>query len=411
MLTDTLQRPIHCYIMITSKKMEIIDQITNIFQEKFGQTPVHIARAPGRVNLLGEHVDYNDGFVLPAAIDRATYIAFSPTASPHTALVAADFNERASFSPQTIPTKTQTDSAPLPEWASYPAGVMWALLEEGLSVPALHAVYTSNVPRGSGLSSSASVEMAFIIAWQTLGGWTLPPMQRALLGQKAENQYVGVNCGIMDQFASACGAENKLLLLDCRSLEWRSIPWPENVSIVIADTAVRRKLTSGEYNKRRAACEEAVRLLQQDLPNIKALRDVSMEDFNRLSGKLPDEVSKRSRHVVEEIERSKQAPALLEAGDIQNFGTLMNQCHISLRDLYEVSCPELDTMVRIAQSIDGCYGARLTGAGFGGCTVNLVAHERGDAFARALATRYESETGYHPEIYISRPSDGAALLW
>lgn len=390
--------------------MEIIEQITNIFQEKFGQTPAHIGRAPGRVNLLGEHVDYNDGFVLPAAIDRATYVAFSPATTHHTTLIAADFNEQASFSPQTVPAKTQTDATPMPEWAHYPAGVMWALLEEDLLVPAINAVYASNVPRGSGLSSSASVEMAFIIAWQTLGGWILPPMRRALLGQKAENQYVGVNSGIMDQFASACGIENKLLLLDCRSLEWQTIPWPAHVSIVIADTAVRRTLTSGEYNKRRAACEEAVRLLQQDLPNIKSLRDVSLEDFNRLSGKLPDVVSKRARHVVEEIERSKRAPALLEAGDIQNFGTLMNTCHASLRDLYEVSCPELDTMVRIAQAIEGCYGARLTGAGFGGCTVNLVTRENADTFAQAIAARYESETGYHPEIYISHPSAGAALL-
>jgi galactokinase len=408
-LASDLQRTLHCHIMITSK-MKITERITNIFQEKFGQMPAHIARAPGRVNLLGEHVDYNDGFVLPAAIDRATYLAFSPAASHHTTLVALDFNEQALFSPQTLPKKTQTDSTPLPEWAHYPAGVMWALLEENLSVPAMNAVYASNVPRGSGLSSSASVEMAFVMAWQALGGWTLPAMQRALLGQKAENQYVGVNSGIMDQFASACGVKNKLLLLDCRSLEWQAIPWPENIAIVIADTAVRRKLISGEYNKRRAACEEAVRLLQHDLPNIEALRDVSLEDFNRLSGKLPGVVAKRSRHVVEEIERSKQAPALLEVGDIQTFGRLMNECHLSLRDLYEVSCPELDMMVRIAQAIEGCYGARLTGAGFGGCTVNLVTRESVDTFAPVLATRYELETGYHPEIYISHPSTGAALL-
>jgi galactokinase len=390
--------------------MEIVDQITEIFQENFGGRPAHVGRAPGRVNLLGEHVDYNDGFVLPAAIDRATYVAFSATDSHQTTLLAADFNEQASFSPQTIPTKTQTDATHLPEWAHYPAGVMWALLEEKLSVPAINAVYASDVPRGSGLSSSASVEMAFIIAWQTLGGWALPALQRALLGQKAENQYVGVNCGIMDQFASACGVENKLLLLDCRSLEWQTVPLSKEVSIVIADTKVRRKLTSGEYNKRRAACEEAVCLLRPDLPNIKALRDVSVEDFNRLSGKLPEEVSKRARHVVEEIERSKQAPALLETGDIQTFGSLMNKCHISLRDLYEVSCPELDAMVRIAQTIEGCYGARLTGAGFGGCTVNLVARKNSSRFAQALATSYAAETGNHPEIYISHPSDGAALL-
>ena len=389
--------------------MEIIEQITNIFSETFGERPAHLARAPGRVNLLGEHVDYNDGFVLPAAIDRATYIVFSPADSDLTTLVAADLNQWSSFSPQTIASKTQPDSSPLPEWAHYPAGVMWALCEEKLSTPAMNAVYASNVPRGSGLSSSASVEMAFAIAWQTLGSWTLPAMQRALLGQKAENQYVGVNSGIMDQFASACGVENQLLLLDCRSLEWRTIPLPDEIAIVIADTTVRRKLTSGEYNKRRAACEEAVRLLQENLPGIRSLRDVSVEEFNRFASKLPDTVSKRARHVVEEIERTKQVEALLETGDIQRFGELMNECHVSLRDLYEVSCPELDAMVRIAQSHEGCYGARLTGAGFGGCTVNLVAHETATEFAQSLAKVYQSETGYEPEIYITRASDGAEL--
>lgn len=390
--------------------MEIIQRLTNIFSETFGAAPAHIARAPGRVNLLGEHVDYNDGLVLPAAIDRATYIAFSPADSPQTTLVAADLNQRASFSPPTIPSKTQTDSSALPDWAQYPAGVMWALLADRLATPALNAVYASNVPRGSGLSSSASVEMAFMMAWQTLASWTLPSMQRALLGQKAENQYVGVNCGIMDQFASACGVENNLLLLDCRSLEWKTIPLPEDTAIVIADTTVRRKLTSGEYNKRRAACEEAVRLLQQELPKIQSLRDVSVEDFNRYSEKLPHEVSKRARHVVEEIERSKQAEALLEAGNVQRFGELMNECHISLRDLYEVSCPELDIMVRVAQSLEGCYGARLTGAGFGGCTVNLVASDMADKFAQSLAKGYEADTGLTPEIYITRASNGAELL-
>jgi galactokinase len=389
---------------------ELMAHITNIFQEKFGSAPMHVARAPGRVNLLGEHVDYNDGFVLPAAIDRATYIAFSPSDSGQTRLVAADFDQEASFSSQTIPSKIQTDSSPLPEWAQYPAGVMWALNQSQLSTPGLNAVYASDVPRGSGLSSSASVEMAFMIAWQTLGGWTLSPMQRALLGQKAENQYVGVNCGIMDQFASACGVENKLLLLDCRSLEWKTIPLPQDLSIVIADTKVRRALTSGEYNKRRAACEAAVQSLKEGLPAIKSLRDVSVAEFNRLAGKLPQVVSKRARHVVEEIERSKQAEALLEAGNIQRFGELMNECHVSLRDLYEVSCPELDAMARIAQSLDGCYGARLTGAGFGGCTVNLVAREKAETFSQLLAKGYQVETGYAPEIYITRASNGADLL-
>jgi len=394
----------------TFMKNELIDRITNVFHETFASAPMHLVRAPGRVNLLGEHVDYNDGFVLPAAIDRATYIAFSPTSTDLSTLVAVDFNQRVSFSPQTIPLKTQLDGSPLPEWVYYPAGVMWSLNEDQLETGGMNAVFASDVPRGSGLSSSASVEMAFMLAWQTLSNWTLPPMQRALLGQKAENQYVGVNCGIMDQFASACGVENKLLLLDCRSLEWKTIPLPEDVSIVIADTTVRRKLTSGEYNKRRAACEEAVRLLKQDLPNIRSLRDVSVQELNRFADKLPEEVSKRARHVVEEIERSNQAEALLEAGNIQRFGELMNQCHASLRDFYEVSSPELNAMASIAQSLGGCYGARLTGAGFGGCTANLVAREKADEFGRTLGARYETETGLHPEIYITRASNGAELL-
>ncbi len=404
--TSIVNLRVSCY----NNDMQIIDHITTIFQNTFGGAPEHVARAPGRVNLLGEHVDYNDGFVLPAAVDRATYIAFSPASSDQTTLLAIDFDQQASFSPKTISSKTQSDGSPLPEWTHYPAGVMWALSQQSLSTPSMKAVFASNVPRGSGLSSSASVEMVFALAWQTLSDWTLPPMQRALLGQKAENQYVGVNCGIMDQFASACGVANKLLLLDCRSLEWKTIPLPENVSIVIADTTVRRKLTSGEYNKRRFACEEAVRMLKEDLPEIKSLRDVSVKEFNRFADRLPEEVGKRARHVVEEIERSKQAEALLESGNVQHFGELMNQCHASLRDLYEVSCPELNSMVRVAQSLEGCYGARLTGAGFGGCTVNLVLRERSDEFAKALAHGYESETGLKPEIYVTRAASGAELL-
>ena len=390
--------------------MTIQTTITEIFQQKFGTAPAFIARAPGRVNLLGEHVDYNDGFVLPAAIDRVTYVAFSLADSNLTTLWAADFDQKAVFSPITLAAKTQPDGSPLPEWACYPAGVMWALMEAGLSIPALNAVFSSDIPRGSGLSSSASVEMAFGVAWSQLGGWAIPPMEMARLGQKAENKYVGVNCGIMDQFASACGEADRLLYLDCRSLTWQTVPLPQNVSIVVADTTVRRKLTSGEYNNRRNACEEAVRLLKADLPGITALRDVSVEAFNRFSSKLPVEVEKRARHIVEEIERMRQVISLLESGNLAQFGKLMNECHTSLRDLYEVSCPELDVMARIAQSLSGCYGARLTGAGFGGCTVNLVAQDQAETFAKALAAGYESETGLHPEIYICRASAGASLL-
>jgi galactokinase len=380
------------------------------YQNRFLQAPLFVARAPGRVNLLGEHVDYNDGFVLPAAIDRATYVAFSPASTDQTTLVAADFGEEAQFTPATLPAKRQPDGSPLPEWALYPAGTAWALGEAGHSTPAMQAAFSSDIPRGSGLSSSASIEMAFGVAWSMLGVWSLPAMQLALLGQKAENRYVGVNCGIMDQFASACGEADRLLLLDCRSLEYRSLPLPENTVIVVADTTVRRKLTSGEYNNRRAACEEAVRLLSRDMPGLKSLRDVSVETFNRLSKTLPVTVEKRARHVVEEIERTRQAIPLLEHGQTREFGQLMNACHVSLRDLYEVSVPELDSMVEIAQPLPGCFGARLTGGGFGGCTVNLVARGQAEAFVSSLGPEYERRTGLHPEIYICQASQGAGLL-
>ena len=386
--------------------------VSQIFRKQFGVDPLFTALAPGRVNILGEHVDYNDGFVLPAAIDRATYIAFSPAEKTQgrTFLIAADFNQQVEFTPESVTTKSCADGTRLPDWAHYPAGVAWALTEAGLNVPAMNAVFSSDVPRGAGLSSSASVEMAFAVAWSTLGGWTLPPMQCALLGQKAENQYVGVNCGIMDQFASACGVAGKLLLLDCRSLEWQTLPIPENVAIVIADTSVRRKLTSSGYNQRRTACEQAVRILSGELPGIKALRDVKLDDFDRLCSGLPAIVEKRARHVVEEIDRTQRAIPMLEQGRVREFGQMMNDCHASLRDLYEVSVPELNTMAEIAQGLPGCLGARLTGAGFGGCTVNLVEKSAAEGFSLELERKYRDATRLNPQIYICRASDGASLL-
>jgi galactokinase len=284
-------------------------------------------------------------------------------------------------------------------------GCAWALDEAGYETPLIEAVFTSDVPRGSGLSSSAAVEMAFISAWQALGGFEAEPMTRARLGQRAENLYVGVNCGIMDQFASACGKRDHALFLDCRSLEWQPVPLPEGVSIVVADTAVPRSLTSSAYNERRAACEEAARLL-----GAKSLRDVSAPEFHQQKGKLPELAARRAQHVVEEIQRTEQAIFLLRQGNAKAFGRLMNECHESLRDLYEVSCPELDVMVRLARALDGCYGARLTGAGFGGCTVNLVAQTEAAAFAKELAERYTRETSLIPSVYICRAEEGAGMV-
>lgn len=251
--------------------------------------------------------------------------------------------------------------------------------------------------------------MVFVLAWQTLANWGLSPMERALLGQKAENQYVGVQSGIMDQFASACGEENAILVLDCRSLDWRTIPIPSNYAYIVADTMKSRRLSSGEYNKRRADCEEAVRLLSADLPGLKSLRDVAPNAFNKLAGTLPERIEKRARHIVEEIERTFEAILLLESGDLPAFGKLLNQGHISLRDLYEVSIPELDIMVRLAQNIPGCLGARLTGAGFGGCTINIVEEKRASDFVSILAESYHTATGITPDIYLCHAAKGANL--
>jgi galactokinase len=395
-------------------------RVAQLFQENFNSQPTFIVRAPGRVNLLGEHVDYNDGFVLPAAIDRAVWIACSPASTPHSTLVAADLSESISFSSETISAKTDLAGKPLPHWATYPVGCAWALNEAGYETRPINAVFTSDVPRGSGLSSSAAVEMAFIPAFLALSGdlsealaqpkttveAPMPDaMTRARLGQRAENHYVGVNCGIMDQFASACGKRDHALFLDCRSSEWQTVPLPNDIAIVVADTAVPRSLSDSAYNERRSACEEATRLL-----GAKSLRDVSVANFHRNKNKLPELVARRAEHVVEEIQRTEHAVFLLQQDNVRAFGCLMNECHESLRNLYEVSCPELDIMVNIARSLDGCYGARLTGAGFGGCTVNLVAQTEAETFAKALAERYTQETNKIPNVYICRAADGAGVV-
>ena len=390
--------------------MTILNRLTDKFQTAYHASPAFIARAPGRVNLLGEHVDYNDGWVLPAAIDRAACVAVGECVSPLVSLSAMDLDDGAVFRVTEFDSKMDVTGKPLKSWTCYPAGVGWALKERGLALKGMDAVLTSDVPRGAGLSSSAAVEVAFATAWQKLSGWSLASMELALTCQRAENQYVGVNSGIMDQFASACGRAGHALLLDCRTLAWEPVPLPPGISIVVADTLVRRELGKSEYNLRRAHCEEAVKILSNVLPDIKALRDVSVNHFNKHAHLLSPIVAKRARHVVEECARIQAGVAALRANRVADFGALMNDCHASLRDLYEVSCPELNVMAEAAQKIDGCYGARLTGAGFGGCTVNLVAADAVENFKRELAGTYERATGKTPEIYICQASEGAGVV-
>lgn len=389
--------------------MDLIDQLKDKFRAAFHTDPAFIARAPGRVNLLGEHVDYNDGWVLPAAIDRAAYLAVAPAQGETISLAALDLNETESFPLAGLDAKRSLSGAPLKQWALYPAGVAWALQTHGLAVSPLRAALTADV-RGAGLSRSAAIELAYAVAWQKLGGWQLAPMELARLCQRAENKYVGVNCGLMDQFASACGQAGQALLLDCRTLAWETVPLPAGIAVVIADTNVRRTLGSSEYNTRRAQCEEAVRLLAGPLPGIRALRDVTVADFNRHAHLLPPIVQKRARFIVEECTRTPQAVKLLRAGQVAEFGRLMNECHAGLRDLYEVSCPELNAMVDAAQNIEGCYGARLTGAGFGGCTVNLVAASAAEDFKHELAAQYVQATGQTADIFVCHAGEGAKVL-
>lgn len=368
-----------------------------------------VVTAPGRVNLLGEHVDYNDGPVLPAAIDRVVTIAADPREDRLVQLTALDLDQSVTFSLDDLPAKKDTQGNPLPSWAMYPAGVAWALQNHGFSVSGIQGSFTSNVPIGAGLSSSAAVEVSFATLWRAIGGWETDQMALAKMCQEAENKYVGVNSGLMDQFASAHGVDGHVLYFDTRSFEWRPVPLPKGAAIVIADSKVRRSLTNSAYNKRRASCEEAVRLLKQDLPNIRALRDVTPAQFHALKHNLPEEVGKRAQHVVEECARVDEAIVKLEAGDAEGFGKLMYAGHASLRDLYEVSCPELDILVDAASQLPGCLGARLTGAGFGGCTVNLVEEAQAEGFIQQLKEKYEQATGKVADVYLCHASQGPTV--
>jgi galactokinase len=372
----------------------------------FVPTATHRATAPGRVNLLGEHVDYNDGMVLPAAIDRSVKLIARSRPDRLVTLRANDMGETVTFSLDRLTDKTDVLGQPLPAWARYPAAVAWALQEKGVSVTGIQAAYESNVPIGAGLSSSAAVEVAFAALWQELCGWSGSRMDLARLCQRAENSYVGVNCGLMDQFASANGVEGHALYFDTRSLEFHPVPLPRGTVIVIADSGVRRTLTTSAYNDRRSACEQAVALLKPHLPAIRALRDVTPADFARLSHYLPEVVARRAQHIVEECTRMEEAVVVLEAGDAASFGRLMLAGHASLRDLYEVSCPELDVLVDSAKNLPGCFGARLTGAGFGGCTVNLVEENQAEAFISELKRLYVETTRRKAEVYLCHASQG-----
>ena len=360
-----------------------------------------IYAAPGRVNLIGEHTDYAEGFVMPAAIDFATLAAISPRTDGRVVIYAQNFDEERSWPVGQLPTMRSGS------WSDYPLGVLFILAGDGYSIPAFSLTLWGDVPLGSGLSSSAAVEVATATAVIGLLGVNIPGPKLARMCQRAENEFVGANCGIMDQFISANGAADHALLLDCRDLSFRLAPIPESMALVIANTMVKHAITGGEYSTRRAEVEQACAILASHRPEIKFLRDATVEDLARWGHEIPPDALKRARHVITENNRTVAAADALLAHDMPTLGRLMHEAHISYSQDFEGSCDEVDLMVKLAQDLPGLIGARLTGGGFGGCTVNLVEKDTAPAFARSLADLYYKATGIQPQIHICHASAGA----
>lgn len=374
------------------------------FSETYEAQP-RLFAAPGRVNLIGEHTDYNDGFVLPIAVDRVTVVAATPRPDRHVRVRSLDLEKENSFD---LDSKQATMPA---SWISYVEGVARVLQEQGVTVPGADLAICSDVPMGAGLSSSAALEVATGLAFLKLAETEVDLVKLALAAQKAEQLYAGANVGIMDQLTSIFGKQNCALLIDCRSLGRTPIKVNlANTAIVICNTNVKHKLASSAYNQRRGECERGVEILGLHLPGIKALRDVSLADFQTFEELLPDPVRRRCRHVVTENERTLQAAKALREGKVAEFGELMCASHRSLRDDYEVSCRELDVMVDLAMQHPGVAGARMTGGGFGGCTVNLVREDVVPDFQDVVARGYQSATGIRASIEEVKAADGAREL-
>ncbi len=371
------------------------------FRKVFSAPAEHEFRAPGRVNLIGEHTDYNGGFVLPMAIDREARILARRRSDRTVRMVALDFNSAESaFSLNDITHDTRQP------WSNYVRGVAAFLQQRGAQLPGMDLLIHSNVPIGSGLSSSAALEVCAATGFQFMIGLSIGSADTARLCQRVENEFVGVNTGIMDQFISALAEEGHALLIDCRDLSYQNVPMPAGATIVVCDTLKRRGLVSSEYNTRRAECEQAARTL-----GVPLLRDLSITDLSRMERVLAPVVAKRARHVVTEDARVLAAVEAMRANDLGTLGRLMEESHASLRDDYEVSCPELDTMVEIARHQPGCLGARLTGAGFGGCTANLVKNEAISAFISSVGREYKAKSGLDAPIYVCHATAGANVLF
>jgi galactokinase len=374
------------------------------FTSVFGGAAEGLAVAPGRVNLIGEHTDYNDGFVLPMGIERGLSVAFRRRADGLLRVHSLAREETREL--------TLARLAPVraPQWIDYVAGVAWVLAGAGHPVGGADLAIGSDLPMGAGLSSSAALEVAVARALCAAYGIAWDAIPFAKLCQRAENEYVGLSCGVMDQFAAAASRVGRALLLDCRSLQVQAVPLPAHVAVVVMDTGVRRSLAASAYNDRRASCERAVERLREVWPDARALRDVTPDMLQAERGRLDERTWKRAAHVVSENVRPLAAADALRHADLATAGALMNDSHASLRDLYEVSCEELDYMVERAVAQPGCHGARMTGAGFGGCAVALVDSAAADAFVRAVESEYRERYDLPAHCFACRPAEGAHLL-
>jgi len=373
------------------------------FRARFGGVP-KLYRAPGRVNLIGEHTDYNEGFVMPAAIDFSCWVAAAPRDDGQIVIYSENLGQSVEASIKGDPLH------PRHNWSDYAVGVAAILQDAGYRLQGANLFIWGDVPLGAGLSSSAAIEVVVAYALVDLLGQPIDRVRLALLCQRAENEFVGARCGIMDQFVACHGQFGHALLLDCRSLDFWLLCLPEKVHLVICNTMVKHEHASSEYNLRRSECEEAVRSLAEVLPHVRALRDVSPEQLTRHQGLLTPVAYKRARHVISENERVLAAASALEKGDMQEFGELMLESHSSLRLDYEVSCQELDLMVEIASQQEGVYGARMTGGGFGGCTISLVSAAASSNFRQRVSEAYHAATGLTPEIYVCRASQGVEAV-
>ncbi len=382
-----------------------IANLVDKFIEVYGSSPKFIVRAPGRVNLIGEHTDYNDGYVLPVAIDRDVLIAAAPTSDMLVSLYSVNFDRVSAFS---LDRTIRKDA--MNEWSNYPRGVAVMLQKRRKRILGANMAIQGDVPLGSGLSSSAAFEVASAMTFKQLNGFDLTGTEMALLCQAAENEFVGVNCGIMDQFISCLGEKDHALFVDCRTLDHESVPLPPGIKVIVADTMKKRGLVDSEYNTRRAQCEEAVSIFRTNMPTVKALRDITVTDFRAYGSSLPPTVRRRAEHVVFENERVLKSVEALRAGKTALFGRLMNQSHESLKDNYEVSCRELDVMVDASRKVPGVYGSRMTGAGFGGCTVSVVADEAVEEFLERVPEEYKARTGITPAVYVCTPEGGAEVI-